>query len=123
MTEPSWNTFDKDTAEHYERATAGRVRVREVIKVPLLNINAVFAEHFAGGTPDYVSLDVEGFEVPILRSVNFEKHRPKAVCVETLVAGTPGQKLEAVQLLLEKGYVVRGSSFANTILVDRKILG
>jgi FkbM family methyltransferase len=123
ITEPSWSTFDKETAEHYERETKGRVRIKEVRKVPLVNINEIFQEHFGGGAPDFVSIDIEGFEVPVLKSLNFEKHRPKVVCVETLVAATTRQKLEAVELLIDKGYVARGATFANTIMVDKRLLG
>ena len=63
------------------------------------------------------------FEVPVLKSLNFEKHRPKVICVETLVAATTRQKLEAVELLIDKGYVARGATFANTIMVDKRLLG
>jgi len=122
-TEPSWNTFDKATAESYGTATKGRVTIKEVTRVPLVKITDVFAKHFGGAAPDFFSIDVEGFEVPILKTMDFEKQRPKAVCVETLVAGTNRQKLEAVEFLIDKGYAVRGSTFANTILIDKKILG
>ncbi|MBA4186501.1 MAG: hypothetical protein C0467_00640 [Planctomycetaceae bacterium] len=120
--EPSWNTFDKETADAYPQSTGGRIKVQEVIKIPLVNVNDVFTEHFGGVAPDFVSLDVEGFELPILQSLNFEKYRPKTICIETVVAGTNGQKLEAVKFLVEKGYVARGSTFANTIMIDQKIL-
>ena len=122
-TEPSWNTFDKATAESYEVETKGRVTIKQVTKVPLVKITDVFAKHFGGAAPDFFSIDVEGFEVPILKTMDFEKQRPKAVCVETLVAGTNRQKMAAVEFLIDKGYAVRGSTFANTILIDKKILG
>lgn len=121
-TDPTWNTFDKATAEEYERTTQGRIKIVEVVKIPLVNINDVFVEHFAGQAPDFVSLDVEGFEVPILKSLNFEKYRPKMFCVETLVAATVEQKLEAVEFLASKGYAARGATFVNTILVDQQFL-
>ncbi|MCE9563400.1 MAG: FkbM family methyltransferase [Planctomycetes bacterium] len=121
-TEPSWNTFDKETADTYSKVSGGKITVKEVIKVPLMNINDVFTQNFNGEAPDYISLDVEGFEVPILKSINFEKLRPKVICVETLVGGTTKQKLESVELLTSKGYVLRGATFPNSILVDGKLL-
>lgn len=123
MNEPSWNTFDKDMADHYVKVSGGEKKILEVVKVPLVNVNEVIAKHHGGKTPDYFSVDVEGLELDILKSLDWAKHRPKVVCVETLVAGTRRQKLETVTFLTEKGYVVRGSSFVNTILVDGKQLG
>jgi FkbM family methyltransferase len=122
VTAPSWNTFDKATAEHYDRVTKGQVKVVGVVKVPLVNVNEVLARHHGGRTPDFVSLDVEGLELDILRSLDWEKHRPKAVCVETLVAGTRRQKLEAANFLVEKGYVARGSTFVNTVFLDGRLV-
>jgi FkbM family methyltransferase len=122
VTTPSWNTFDKATAEHYDRVTKGQVKVVGVVKVPLVNVNEVLARHHGGRTPDFVSLDVEGLELDILRSLDWEKHRPKVVCVETLVAGTRRQKLEAANFLVEKGYVARGSTFVNTLFLDGRLV-
>jgi FkbM family methyltransferase len=122
VTTPSWNTFDKATAEHYDRVTKGQVKVVGVVKVPLVNVNEVLARHHGGRTPDFVSLDVEGLELDILRSLDWEKHRPKVVCVETLVAGTRRQKLEAANFLTEKGYVARGSTFVNTLFLDGRLI-
>jgi len=119
--EPTWNTFDKEVAESYSRVTNGRVTIQEVVKIPLVNINEVFVEHFEGKAPDFISLDVEGFELPILQSLDFDKYRPKMFCVETLVGGTFKQKLEAVEFLVSKGYEARGATLANSILLDKQL--
>lgn len=123
MSEPSWNTFDKDMAEHYVKVTNGEKKLLQVVKVPLVNVNEVIDRHHGGKTPDFFSVDVEGLELDILKSLDWAKHRPKVICVETLVAGTRRQKLECVEFLATKNYVVRGSSFVNTILVDNTLLG
>lgn len=123
MSEPSWNTFDKDMADHYVKVTKGEKKLLGVVKIPLVNVNEVIDKHHGGKTPDYFSVDVEGLELDILKSLDWSKHRPKVICVETLVAGTRRQKLETVEYLTGKGYVVRGSSFVNTILVDGTLLG
>lgn len=122
ISNPSWNTFDKATAEHYERVTKGSAKIVGVVKVPLVNVNEVLARHHGGRTPDFVSLDVEGLELDILRSLDWETHRPKVICLETLVTGTRRQKLEAANFLVEKGYVARGATFVNTVFVDGKLL-
>ena len=122
LSEPSWNTFSKEQAEHCVKVSKGSVTIKEVVKTPLLPINEVCAEHFPTGAPDFLSVDVEGLDLEILRTLDFEKHRPKVICVETIETGTNREMVETGQFLTGKGYVARGGSFFNTIFVDKKIL-
>jgi hypothetical protein len=69
-----------------------------------------------------MSIDVEGLDLPILKTLQFEKHRPKAICVETLVAGAAEENADIAPFLLAKGYVCRGSSFVNSIFLDKQFL-
>ena len=122
MTNPSWSTFDKAEAEHQVQATKGKITIREVRKMPLLNINDVMDEHFKGKAPTYVSIDAEGLHFAILKSIDFERFRPALICVETLVSGESRTIPEIPAFMAAKGYVARGGSFVNTIFVDSKIL-
>jgi hypothetical protein len=117
MTESAWNTFSKDEAEHMTKVTGGGIRVDKVIKLPLLNINDVMARHF-GKAPAYVSIDAEGWHLAILKSIDYDRFRPLAICVETLVAGTRAAIPEIPAFMASQGYVDRGGSFVNTIFVD-----
>ncbi len=123
LTEPGWNTFDKDEAEQAIQNSGGKESIREVVKMPLVNINDVLAQHFAGKTPDLFSIDVEGLDLEILKSLDWTRHRPKVLCVETLSVGTNQERPEIGTFLAEKGYCVRGSTFVNSIFVDKGLLG
>lgn len=120
MTEPSWNSFSKEEAEQQTKATGGRISIREVVKMPLLNINDVMNEHFKG-PPTFLSVDAEGLHLAILKTVDFKRFRPKIICVETLVAGTNRTIPEIPAFMETQGYVVRGQTFPNTIFVDSRI--
>jgi hypothetical protein len=122
MSEPSWSTFDKAEAEHQTRATGGKVKIREVRKMPLLDVNDVMAEHFRGRAPTFLSVDAEGWHFAILKSIDFERFRPPLICVETLVSAESRTLAEIPALMTAKGYVARGGSFVNTIFVDGKII-
>lgn len=122
MTEPSWNTFSKEEAEHQEKVTNGRIRIREVVKMPLLDINQVMADHFAGKAPAYVSIDAEGIHFEILKSIDFARFRPKIICIETLVSGTSRKIPEIGEFMKSKNYVERGATFVNSIFVDNLVL-
>jgi hypothetical protein len=122
MSEPSWSTFDKEEAEHQAEVTGGKVFVKEVRKLPLLNVNDVMDEHFKGRAPGFVSIDAEGWHFAILKAIDFSRFRPKAVCVETLVSGERRTMPEIAAFMASKDYVDRGGSFVNTIFVDSRIL-
>jgi FkbM family methyltransferase len=113
------NTFSREQAERLAAGSKGRYRIESVIKVPLLDINEVMREHW-NGAPNLLSLDTEGFDLPILRSIDFGRFRPDVVCVETVEIGGRRPLVEIMELMLQKGYQPRGGSFVNTIFVDRR---
>ena len=121
LTLPQRNTFDKTEAEQVVRDSGGKVTIREVVKMPLVPVNEVLAEHFPGRAPDFLSIDVEGLDYPILKTYDFAKYRPKVICSELRSNGRTNE--EAVAFLRDKGYNVQGMTFPNVIFVDRAIMG
>jgi FkbM family methyltransferase len=121
MTHHSWNTFSKEEAEHQTQESGGKIRIKEVIKMPLLNINSVI-ERYLRVAPTFLSVDTEGLDLAILKSLDYTRFRPKVICAETLVSSTSKSRPEIAEFMATQGYVVRGGSFVNTIFVDSKIL-
>ena len=121
LTGSGLNTFSKEQAERVEQSSKGRHRILKVVKKPLLNINDVIAKHFAKA-PDLVSVDVEGLDLAILKSLDFARYRPRVFCVETLVVGTSKYVPEVGEFLADHGYVARGMTVPNTIFVDKKLV-
>jgi FkbM family methyltransferase len=121
MTHDGLNTFSKQEAEHQVEASRGKIAIREVIRMPLLNINDVMDEHFHGA-PDFLSVDTEGLDLAILESIDYGRFRPGIICAETLISNSRKTRPEIPEFLATKGYVVRGGSFVNTIFVDSKRL-
>ena len=122
MSHDAWNSFSKEEADRAEAASNGLVTLRDVVKMPLLDINDVLAEHFDDGAPAFVSIDVEGLDLDILKSIDFGRSRPQVFCVETLVRGTTRVHEGVAAFLADRGYAARGGSFVNTIFVDSEIL-
>jgi hypothetical protein len=111
------NTFDKASAEQVMKEF--RVKLEKVVKLPLVNINRVIDEHLNGKTPDALSIDTEGHDLPILKTLDFERYRPKLICVETIIVTKFRRDPEINRFLESKGYEVWGQTFANTIFLDR----
>lgn len=112
-----WNTFSAGQAAQI-RATGKSVRET---RLPMVPVNEVLEEHF-GRTQrplDLLSIDVEGLDLAILQSWDFERYRPKVICAETKQLTTNGQVEELIELVLSKGYELRAATFVNSIFVDR----
>jgi FkbM family methyltransferase len=119
MEYPARNTFDKDVAELLQREG---MKLVEVVKMPLVNINKVIAEHFGGAAPDLLSIDIEGMDYAVLKTLDFGRFRPKVVCTETLIPGTSRHNPDTLALMAAQGYEVRGMTFPNTVFVDKKLI-
>jgi FkbM family methyltransferase len=115
------NTFSKEEAEIIVSKSRGQRSIEKVVKLPLVNINAVIENHFPKA-PDFVSIDTEGLDFEILKSLDFDRYRPAVLCVETLILGTMRVKTEILELMKAKGYSIRGGTFVNTIFVDDSLI-
>jgi FkbM family methyltransferase len=121
MNEHGWSTFSREEADERQRVTNGKAYIQEVIKVPMRNINDVMDEH-CGGAPAFLSIDTEGLDLAILRTVDFTKFRPKVICAETLIFETLDSDPEITTFLADKGYEVRGRTWVNAIYVDSEYI-
>ena len=93
--------------------------VEKVIKMPLIQINRLLAEHFTTA-PDLMSIDIEGLDLAVLSSMDFTSHRPAAICAETKKPWESHEESGIATLLRARGYVACAGSLYNTIFGDRK---
>ena len=118
---PSLNTFSPEVARDL-RVELGGDPVERVLRMPLVPVNELIASHL-GSAPDLLSIDVEGMDLAILRTLDFERWRPGAIIAETIRPGSPGVDGELVSFVVSRGYAVRGGSPVNTIFVDLRRYG
>jgi FkbM family methyltransferase len=119
LTTPTLNTFSREEAERF--ASYGVQRIERVERVAIRTVNAVIGEHFSG-PPDLLSLDVEGLDLAILRSLDFDAHGPDVCCVETLsyTEDRTERKLdEIIDFMRSKDYFVYADTYVNSIFVRR----
>lgn len=110
------NTFSKEQAERLRKKGA---RGEKVLKRRLVKINDVLAEHFKDRAPDLFSIDIEGLDLEIMKTMDFDRWRPRVICTET-ASDEGGVEKDTLEFLIAKGYEVRGGSFVNTIFRDTK---
>jgi len=115
------NTFSVETVAEYRRQSEADP-VEKVIKMPLIPINRLMADCF-GSAPDLLSIDIEGLDLAVLRTLDFRAHRPAAICAETKKPGMSHDSTPVARFLRARGYVACAGSLYNTIFVDRSRLG
>jgi FkbM family methyltransferase len=117
-----WNTFSHEEAKKKEAETG--VRVKKTLNVPLLNINDVIRESFHSA-PDFLSIDIEGLDLAVLQTLDFQKHAPAVICAETIAfsTGRLSKKQNSVIDFLEtKNYIAYADTYLNTIFCRKTLL-
>jgi len=118
-----WNTFSKEDAD-LKKAQTGVAYKNDGV-IPFININEIIEQYFKP-VPDFISIDVEGLDLDILRTLDFERFAPKVLCVETMqfVNGNIlGQKnMEITAFLENKGYIIYATTYVNSIFVKKELL-
>jgi FkbM family methyltransferase len=77
--EPTLNTFDVGLVPAY----AAKFRLLGTRRVPTLPLRAVLSQSLPPGrTIDFLTIDVEGFELSVLQSNDWSRYRPAFVLVE-----------------------------------------
>lgn len=90
---PALNTFSKKDAD--ESVKNGH-KISGILKINTKNINSILK-----GKIDFISIDTEGYDEIILRSLDWKTYRPKVVCVETDKKNKAGEFLEKIGYKLE----------------------
>lgn len=118
---PEFCTFDAQQAAQCE-GLGHKVLSRSLL--PLLTVKTILEDYAGGRMPDLLSVDVEGWELPILQSIEFDKHRPKVIIAEVINSGSSKgftKNYEIAAFLGEKRYRVVADTFVNIIAVDMNV--
>jgi FkbM family methyltransferase len=107
------NTFSKEIAEE----TKEEAELKSIIKMPLITVNKILEENFID-CPSFISVDIEGLDLDIIRNLDFKKWRPAAVCVETIRRSNREKIQEITDIMVQNNYEVYGETYINTIYVN-----
>lgn len=114
-------TFSREDADYWRTIGTkehGKIQYERIIKVPLIPLARVVKEHFSQRALNFVSIDVEGLDLNILRTFDFDACRPEAFCVETMSYNDQlktYKRTEVTDFMLSKSYMVFADTRVNTI--------
>ncbi|MBC8106771.1 MAG: FkbM family methyltransferase [Anaerolineae bacterium] len=73
-------TLSAESAERYRQLSNVRFIGRS--KVQTRRLNEILDEHWSLGAIDLMSVDLEGLDERVLRSLNWNRYRPRVLCFE-----------------------------------------
>ena len=112
MTQKGWSTFSK---EYAERAVKNNLsKIVKIIHVEIKDINEIINKYFNGKTPDFISIDVEQFDMMVLKSLDIKKYRPALICIEV------SSKDEIREYMKNNDYVLWGCTYVNDIYLSNE---
>lgn len=93
-------------------------------KRKLVPVNSILEKYFKN-PPDLLSIDIEGLDFAVLKTLDFSKYAPSVIVTETLSVGTINEiktKDALTAFLAKKGYIIRGQNMVNTIFIKASLL-
>lgn len=118
--EPALNTFNESLA----KARCNNVwHIKSIIEVPVLPLSEILKKNVPKGQRiDFFSVDVEGFDLDVLQSNDWQEYRPLVVLVETLGLSFENLASDPVtEYLHSLGYVVYSKTVNTTFFVDNTV--
>jgi FkbM family methyltransferase len=115
---PALNSFSKELAD--KLTEGGKYQVVDTLQLKTRRLTEIMDLHLpAGQAIDFLSIDAEGLDVAVLRSLDWKKYRPALVLVEL-----HDFKLQdsahhpACALLRDAGYELFAKTYSTTFFID-----
>jgi FkbM family methyltransferase len=120
MTDDTLSTFSK---EEYEHMVSKGKTLSEIKKIKLTTLTSILDIYLKSAFPDFLNIDVEGLDLKILQSIDFDRSFPKVICVEAAEyspIGAGARRDELIDFLVSKGYYEYASTNLNAIMVKKE---
>lgn len=116
------STFSKEDAYGYEKE--GDFRIKSIEKIKVNTLSNILDKYSNGIFPQFLSIDAEGVDEVIIKSIDFEKNFPIVICIETISFSTSGngqKNKQLIQFIESKGYLLYADTNINSIFVKENI--
>ena len=120
MSDDGLSTTELEEAQKIQKVRPD-ITLKETVEIPSITINEIF-EKFFEQMPEICSLDIEGKELDILQTINFDKNRPLLFVIEVIEYSkeifTGKKNMEIVDFMISKGYREYAFTGINSIFID-----
>lgn len=126
MDVPTLNTLSEEKA--HEMELMGH-KIIEKKELKAMTISEIIDKYNNGVFPDFLTLDVEGCDLEILKTIDWTKTTPKIICVESVPYSIDTQdnfeymrNNEMTKFILDKGYYIAAYTSINTIFMKKELI-
>lgn len=120
--ERALNGFSKKLSAERSQAS-NPYHVKKVIKVDVMPLSEIFDRHLGVREIDFMSVDVEGLDMDVLKSNNWSVYRPNFVLAEILRSSFHDLNQEPLVLfMIEQGYAVYAKQVNTVFFRDESTL-
>lgn len=114
------STFSENEAKKYKKSGYKLIGAK---KVPVKSLDSILSKYRKNKNIDFMSIDTEGYDLEVLKSNNWQKFRPKVVCIETYShnkkEGKRKRNSEVMNFLENNGYKLYAHTGPNSIFVNK----
>lgn len=103
----SMNTLDYDFIVKHQLEN----EIKEIKNIPVYNLEKVLEKHVsAADRLDFFDIDVEGYDLEVLKTNNWNRFRPKVIVIETDISIHEDVKSPITEYLTQQKYRLLGKS-------------
>lgn len=119
----SMNTLDHNFIKKHHL----KDKIKQTIEIPTYSLKHILENHLVKGDRlDFFDVDVEGFDLEVLKTNDWELYRPKVIIVETDLSLKEDLTSQIVNYLDSKAYKLIGKSIimgdlGNLFLIDKRL--
>jgi len=117
------STFSKNEADRYCQQG---YKLKDIIDIPVRKLVNILDEYCKNKKIDFVTIDTEGFDIEVLKGNDWDRFRPKLICIESVIHTMDGRdnekenKQELFLFLKGVGYKQVYDNGLNSIYIDVK---
>jgi FkbM family methyltransferase len=122
MNTTTLNTFSRTEAKKY--SDEGNYFIKDIIKIPVLSFNEMISKYFNKKYPDFITIDAEGVDEIILKSIDYSTNYPIVICVETISFSNHGKGIKnehLIEFIKSNGYLLYADTYINSIFVKETV--
>lgn len=118
--EPALNGFSRELSE--KRNNKSDYYIKDTINMETSTLEEILDQYLPPGQEiDFLSIDVEGLDFAVLKSINLNKYTPKVILIEILASNLESLLNDQVTLYLKDyGYIPFAKTF-NTVIYIQKL--